>query len=468
MSNGIAEGAKPPMLFSPDRNLLWKTELPEGFSSPCIWGDSIFLTGFQTGTTKLETICVDRLTGTIKWRGIREVEQIEPHHEISNPATSTPVTDGTSVVVYFGSFGLLAYDFEGNELWRTRLPMAKSARGYGSSTSPVMARGKIFLDVQLDADSYLGAFDSTTGKEIWKAPRPLYNRGYSTPVLWEEESRGRVGLSAAGRFIAYDAETGKQAWWLDGLAVQVCATPVIHEGILYITSAGAQGESDNMTVPIPFEEALANFDHNGDGKIAVSEVPDDLLVTDRKASDGAGNMSLKKVFGYVGIDSNALLEKEKWEEVRTQIANFKNGDLNRTSMMAVKVGGEGDLSEANLLWRESRGVGEVSSPLYYDHRIYLIKNGGVLTVRAAETGKLIYSERVGALGGYYASPVAAGGRIYFASDGGDVSVIQPGDEFKLLAKNELHEPIYASPAVIGDTLFIRTKGHLYAFRESEN
>ena len=112
--SGIAlDSKKLPVEFGTDKNILWKTPLPSGHSSPCVWDDRIFLTGFDKASKKLETLCLDRSSGQILWRRTAPAEKIEKVHERSSPAAPRPVTDGQRVYVYFGSYGLLCYDFEG-------------------------------------------------------------------------------------------------------------------------------------------------------------------------------------------------------------------------------------------------------------------------------------------------------------------------------------------------------------------
>jgi outer membrane protein assembly factor BamB len=105
---------KLPTVFGPTKNLLWKTALPSGHSSPCIWDNRIFLTSFDKATQKLETICLDRRRGKILWRRTAPAKQIEHVHEVGSPAPSTPATDGAQVYVYFGSYGLLCYTVDGH------------------------------------------------------------------------------------------------------------------------------------------------------------------------------------------------------------------------------------------------------------------------------------------------------------------------------------------------------------------
>jgi outer membrane protein assembly factor BamB len=133
--------------------------------------------------------------------------------------------------------------------------------------------------------------------------------------------------------------------------------------------------------------------------------------------------------------------------------------------MCVRTGGKDDATKSQILWQETKAVPEVPSPLVWRHRLYLIRNGGLLACRDLETGKLIYDERLDAPGGYFASPVLVEGRIFLASDRGTVTVVKAGDSFAPLARNDLGEPIIASPAVSDDTLYIRSAGHLWAFAE---
>lgn len=105
------------------------------------------------------------------------------------------------------------------------------------------------------------------------------------------------------------------------------------------------------------------------------------------------------------------------------------------------------------------------SPIFYRDQLTLIKNGGLISSFDARTGKPFYTEeRIDAIGDYYASPVAANGKICVCSQAGLVTIIQAGPELNILAKNDLHEAILASPGIVDDTLYIRTIANLYAFR----
>jgi outer membrane protein assembly factor BamB len=136
---------------------------------------------------------------------------------------------------------------------------------------------------------------------------------------------------------------------------------------------------------------------------------------------------------------------------------------NAARLVAVRPGGSGDVTQTKIAWSERRGVPGVPSPLYYEGRIYTFLNGGIAYCRLAETGKLLYNGRLGALGDYYASPVAADHKIYIASAEGVVVVLESGDELKVLATNKLDGGILATPALVDGKIYVRTESHLYVF-----
>ena len=463
-SGVAASDAQAPVEFGPEKNVLWQADVPAGHSSPCVVGDRLFVTSYTGDESTLETLCLDTETGDVLWRRPAPVETIEKHHEISNPATATPATDGTTVVSYFGSAGLFAYDLEGNPRWSKQLPVAKTFREFGSGTSPVIVDGKVILDMHLEGDSYLAAYDAATGDEVWKVPRPLHNRGWSTPVAWREGNANRVGIATAGRFNAYDLASGQDVWWVDGVGNQVCATPVVAGDVIVITSAGVLGERDNIIVPPSFDEFVAKCDANHDGKIATGEIPEAMLLADRKAAGGAGNMTLREMLQFSGQPADRMFERADWETLRQMIIGFRDSDLNKTNVTSVRIGGIGDVTKSHVVWQELRGVPEVPSPLVYRDRVWLIKSGGLLTCLALSDGESVFQGRVGQAGGYYASPVASGGRIYVASDYGIVTVLDASDELKVLAQNRLPDAVFATPAIVEGTLFIRTSKQLFAFR----
>src|SRR4026208_1464698 len=127
-SSGIGTGT-PPVQFGPDQKVLWKVAVGPGLSSPIVWNGRIFLTEFDSANKQLTTLSIDQRTGKILWRRSVRPETIEKVHEISSPAGSTPVTDGERLYVYFGSYGLIAYDRDGNKLWEKGFPNPENPYG---------------------------------------------------------------------------------------------------------------------------------------------------------------------------------------------------------------------------------------------------------------------------------------------------------------------------------------------------
>ena len=135
-------------------------------------------------------------------------------------------------------------------------------------------------------------------------------------------------------------------------------------------------------------------------------------------------------------------------------------------LLAVKPGGHGNITQSHVAWSFKKGLPYVPSPLFYDGRLYLIKDGGMISSFDAKTGNPFYTmERIEAIGTYYASPVAADGRIYAASLDGKLTVVKAGGaKPEILHQADFGERIAATPALVGNTLYLRTASKLYAFR----
>ena len=155
------ERAALPIEFGPNKNVVWKTRLPSGHGSPCIWGNRVFITSFDSEKKLLEVIAIDRKDGTIVWRKGVEAPQIEKVHDENNPASSTPVTDGELVYVYFGSFGLIAYDFSGKVAWQHPMPVYGGP--FGSGTSPVLVGNVVLISLDYPPDPALIAVNKKDG-----------------------------------------------------------------------------------------------------------------------------------------------------------------------------------------------------------------------------------------------------------------------------------------------------------------
>src|SRR5262249_59902783 len=126
------------------------------------------------------------------------------------------------------------------------------------------------------------------------------------------------------------------------------------------------------------------------------------------------------------------------------------------ALFAVRPGGRGDITETHLAWKQTRGLPYVPSPLFYDGRVYVVKNGGMASCYEAKTGRTLYQEeRLGALGDYYSSPVAAGGQVYFSSQQGGGNVVKSGEILEGLSRKENEGTNNATPPNLERNHYIR-------------
>ncbi len=459
-SSGLADdSAKPPVQFGPDQNLLWKVALPAGHSSPCIWDDNIFLTGYIKDKTELQTICINRNTGTLNWRQSIYPEKIENYHAISNAATATPTTDGARVYVYFGSYGVLCYDISGNLVWEKPKPITKIQ--YGASSSPIATKDFLLLSHDFQDNSYLLALDKATGASVWKVLLPEvykqhYNAtSYSTPLVVNNQ----VILHRVREISAYSIKDGSRVWWLPTPTSGI-STPISYQNMLYIATWQEFGEKEQIGDIPNFETMVSINDSNKDGLINKEEIPEDMVVISRPEMEEE-TVYLKKLFGVFDINLDKTIDREEWDKTIGWFSTF----YGESGLMALRPGGQGELPMSQVLWKEKEKVSEVPTPIYYKGCVYMIKNGGIITCADAESGTVYYRERLGASGPYLASPIVANGNIYISSSNGIITVVKAGNQLEILAQNDLGENIYSTPAVIGNTLYVRTKENLYAFGE---
>jgi outer membrane protein assembly factor BamB len=463
-SSGIAaDDAKPPVQFGPNQNFLWKVALPVGHSSPCIWNDKIFLTGFIEDQKELHTICINRKTGEITWRQAIHPEKIEAYHAISNAATATPTTDGVRVYVYFGSYGIVCYDMSGVLLWEKQIPLTDI--DYGASTSPIATKDVLILSHDFQDDSYLLALDKATGDSVWKAMLPKVGKfpnttSYSTPLL----KNNQVILHRTWEISAYSVIDGSRLWWLP-TATSGISTPIFHQNTLYIGTWQELGEKERRTDFPNFTTMLSKSDNNSDGLISQEEIPEDMVLFSRPEMLEIEMTThyVKDSYEMFDINEDGAINKEEWDKTIEWIASYYED----SGLIALRPNASGELPISQMLWKEKEKVPEVPTPIFYNGCVYMIKNGGIITCVDAASGKVLYRERLGASGPYIASPIVANGNIYIPSGKGVITVIKAGNQLEILAQNKLKEKIFASPAVIGNTLYVRTTKHLFAFGSTD-
>ena len=234
--SGVSETAGLPLTFGPEENVIWKTELPFGHSSPILTGDRIYLTAVREG--RLVTICLDRPSGRILWERPAPRPRTEKLDTRNGPAGPSPAVDGRDVYVFFADFGLISYDKEGKERWR--VPLGPFNNIYGMGASPVLVGDLVILVCDQSTNSYIVALDKKTGAVRWKTPRPEARSGHSTPIVYQAKNGG-LQILAPGSFqlTSYDAMTGAKLWWVRGLSFELKSTPVVSGDVLFINGFGA-------------------------------------------------------------------------------------------------------------------------------------------------------------------------------------------------------------------------------------
>jgi outer membrane protein assembly factor BamB len=443
-ATGISDETNLPVEFGPNKNLVWKTPIPKGYSSPALAGDRIFLTAVEA--ERLFTFALDRATGKVLWRRESPRPRRQELQENNGPASATPATDGKNAYSFFADFGLLAYGPDGNELWR--MPLGPFNNPFGHGASPILAGDLVLQVCDQDAGSFLLAADKHTGRVRWRAERPHAQRGYATPVLYRPHG-GSAQVLVAGSYQlnAYELATGKPVWWVRGLPWQVKPTPVIAGDAVYFVTYSGESDPGQQEIIPPFDEALAKLDHNKDGRLSKEEIVDPRA----KA----------RFDEYLDLDDTGHLEERDWNQFRERRAG-------ENSLRAYRLGGVGDVTASNFLWKNSRSLPNVPSPLVYQGVLYTLKEGGILTSFDLKTGEILKQERLkGALGAYYASPVGGDGKIYAISEEGKAAVIRAGAQWELLAVNDLGDGSKSTPAIVDGRLYLRTYSALYCFEKKD-
>src|SRR5438876_4513988 len=428
-----------PTEFGPQKNVLWKTELPVGKSSPVLAGDRIFLTASEGDD--LITMCLSRTTGKVQWRRSVRAARREAQHTLNHRAAPTAVTDGKSVFVFFADSGLVAYDFAGKQRWK--LPLGPFNSQHGVAASPVYADGRVILVCDQDTDAYVIAVDADSGKTAWKMPRNVIN-GYSTPIIYRPARDGPAQVIAPGSYqlTAYSIVNGETLWFVRGLTCQPKSPPTIAGDIVYF-NGWTPGNDAGEQVELPtFAEVIASADANHDGKLSQSEL--------RQPWQPTGT------WRAIDLDRDGFLNEREWTFFRTRRAS-------RNGLLAVKLGGSGDVTDTHVLWRFEKSLPDVPSPLVYNGVVFLFRSGGIATTLNARTGEVLKQARLtGALEDYYASPIGVDGKVYIASEHGKVVVLRAAGDWEVLAINDFDSDIYATPAVGESQMYIRTQNALYA------
>lgn len=438
--SGVAETAGLPEKFGPATNVVWKTTLPLGHSSPVLSGDRIFLTGAADGG--LYTFCLSRETGRILWRRECPRSRSEALDKRNTAASATAATDGKNVYVFFGDFGLISYGLDGNERWR--LPLGPFHNVYGMGGSPIVAGDKVILICDQSWDSFAIAIGKDDGVVEWKRSRPEALSGHATPIVYQPAS-GPLQIIAPGSFRmdAYSLETGESVWWTNGLPSEMKSGAVLGDGLLYVSGFSTPENDPGRQIHVPpFDEVLKLHDKDKDGRISLAEVPDERT---------------KVYWKFIDLDQDGFITAAEWK-IYAATMGAEN------ALLAIRPGGHGDATSASLVWKYQRAVPQLPTALLYQNVLYMLNDTGVLTTLDPATSAVFKQGRVrGAADRYFSSPVAADSKVFLISETGIVTVLKAGGNQEILAVNELDEECYATPAIADGRIYIRTRSTLYCF-----
>ena len=297
-SNPVSNNPHLPLTWSRTENVEWVADVPGvGWSSPVTWGARVFVTAATSeqpmkppslGTDfgneyiaelrkqglsaeeidkrvwardrempqdiviRLMLICYELDTGKRLWE--RQIYHGRPRggrHVKNSFASETPVTDGERVYAYFTEYGLYAFDLEGNPIWATPFDGRPTIRDYGTGASPALHGDRLFLLNDNEERSFLAAFDSRTGKELWRTPRTIdraRKTGWSTPFVWQNRLRTEVVTLGPGVAISYGLD-GRELWRMNRLGAVAIQSPFASNDVLFVTS-GTSGDADKPIVAI--------------------------------------------------------------------------------------------------------------------------------------------------------------------------------------------------------------------------
>jgi outer membrane protein assembly factor BamB len=411
-ASGVAEGVSVPVTWDAVKgtNVVWKTAVPGlGLSSPIVWGNDVFISTSISGKPdanlrvglygdiasvqddtahEWRVYALDKTTGAIKWqqtayKGVPKVKR----HTKSSHANSTLATDGERIIAFFGSEGLYAYDLQGTLLWQKDLGVLDAGfymvpgAQWETGSSPVIHDGMVIIQADVQKGSFLAMFDAKDGREVWRVSRTDVPT-WSTPTIHTVNGQTQILVNGMRQVGAYDFKTGKEIWTLSGGGDIPVPTPVVSDGLVYITNAHG---------------ALSPV-------YAIKET-------------ATGDLSLKP----------------------DQTTN------------------------AGIVWSTPRDGGYLCTPLIYRGLAYVVKYNGILNVFDARTGEKKYQQRLaGATSAFTSSPVANDGKVYIASEDGQVFVIKAGPVYEMLAMNEMATPVLATPALSEGRLLLRTQDQLRA------
>ena len=434
--SGVDSAVGYPVEFSPSKNVVWKTAVPFAQSSPIVVGSRVYVTASEGD--RLLTICMDARTGRELWRRDIHRERAAKSFKANDPASPTPAADESGVVAFFPDFGLVSYTPEGKEYWRHLLGPFQNF--YGMAASPVMTGDLVVLVCDQQTESFLIALDRATGRQRWKTERSGRTIGWATPMVFRPP-QGPAELIVLGttNLDSYYLATGEQHWWMPLRSGGSLGTPVAQGDTILVSTAG----SEEPMLPA-FDTVLAKYDKDHDGRLSLEEFRIDP--------------DLGEHFGWIDANHDNFIEEKEWNAARS----LGTGEYGAVALRPANA--QGELGASAVRWRVKKSLPFLPAPLIYQDVYYMIRSGGIITSLNLATGAVLKQGRTsGAPGPYYASPVAADGKLFLANEEGKMTVLKAGAEWEVLGVNDLADEIHATPALSEGRIYVRTRGSVYCF-----
>ena len=373
-----------------------------------------------------------------------------------------------------------------NVVWKTAI----HGRGW---SSPVILGNQVWLTTAtLDGRQLFAlCIDRTTGRiirdlKLFEVTQPQYSHpfnSYASPTPVIENGRVYVTFGSAGT-ACIDTSTFQVVWQRRDIECNhfrgAGSSPILFRHLLIMHFDGSDHQFvtalDKRTGKTVWttKRSIDFQDLDPNGKPAADGDMRKAFATPHVATIN-GRLELISFGAKAAYAYDPLTGKELWRvEERAQHSAstrpvlghgmiFYPSGFSAGQLLAIKMGGNGVITDTHVAWRMKRGVSNKPSVLLIDDLLYMIGDAGIASCIDAKTGELVWQKRIA--GEYSASPVFADGRIWLFSEDGKGTVIKPGRSFELVAENQLPDGLLASPAISGKALFLRTRTHLYRIEQ---
>jgi outer membrane protein assembly factor BamB len=454
--SGVSSSTQPlPTEFSDTDNVRWKASPGEGIGCPVVAAGRVF-TSAMVDEKIVGLFAYDAKSGRELWKRTWPTGDLPDIHKTNSHAATTPAADAEHAYFYFSTLGMICVDAaSGKDVWRKELPVPYFVFKWGPGMSPTLYKDKVLFVQDDDLYPAFYAFNKSNGDIVWKDDRRDMAVNYSHPVICETPDGDEIVVGGTGLLIGYDPATGKRLWKARTLLRNIKTTPVSHDGVIYI-SLQSSGIANQWLAT-----SDQQYGGNNDGKLTKAEMQ--AFVGKRPIPEEF----FKRTFDRGDKNKDGLLEGAELDAAFLHPDNFAGArfDVKEPAdefVIAVRGGGRGDVTKTHVVWKKpTKYTDHIVSPLVTDGRMLLIKGGGIATCFETKTGAVHWQpKRIQNEGEYFASPVLGDGKIYIASENGNIVVLANSPEFEILAKNDMGDPVLGTPAIADGALFIRTRQHL--------